>query len=419
MKQFVAKWLAGLARQLIAKYHPQIIGITGSVGKTSTRDAIYAVVSTAFSARKGTKNLNNEFGLPLAIIGSDSPGRNLFGWFGVFLKAYWQLWFGSFPKILVLEMGVDRPNDMDYLLSIARPNIAVITNIGISHYEFFGSQAAVAQEKGKLVSATPSSGAVILNSDNVGANGMREQANAKVIGYGFNPASEVRIQIKSEHFQVPAQSELEVHTPTQNFSAQVPAIGIPHLASCGAAVAVGLYLGLPIEKIQAGLKKYKPVPGRLNLLTGIKRTLVIDDSYNASPDSMREALEILRRMPYHDKVAVLGDMLELGEQSQASHEEIGSMVAGLGFSQLITVGSGGQIIANAARAAGMPADQIHSFATSALAAEHVRDKLIPESAVLVKGSQGVRMEKISKELLADPMSASNVLPRQYGKWLES
>ncbi len=419
MKHFVAKWLASLARQLIAKHHPQIIGITGSVGKTSTRDAIYAVVSTAFSARKGTKNLNNEFGLPLAVIGSDSPGRNIFGWFGVFLKAYWQLWFGSFPKILVLEMGVDRPNDMDYLLSIARPNVAVITNIGISHYEFFGSEAAVANEKGKLVTAVPSSGAVVVNADNVGANNLRERASAKVIGYGFNPASEVRIQIKSELFQVPVQSELEVHTPTQNFSAQVHAIGIPHLASCGAAVAVGLYLGLSIEKIQSGLKKYKPVPGRLNVLNGIKRTIVIDDSYNASPDSVREALEILRRMPHHDKVAVLGDMLELGEQSQTAHEDIGKMVASFQLSQLVTVGRGGQIIAEAAKAAGMPSEHINSFPSSDIAAAHVRDSLIPESAVLVKGSQGVRMEKISKELLADPMSASNVLPRQYGKWLES
>lgn len=418
MKKLVAKWLANLARSLIAKHHPRIIGITGSVGKTSTRDAIYAVVSTAFSARKGTKNLNNEFGLPLAVIGSDSPGRNLFGWLGVFIKAYWQLWFGSFPSTLVLEMGVDRPNDMDYLLSIVKVDIAVVTNIGISHYEFFGSQTAVANEKGKLVLAVKNSGAVILNADNAGAISLRDKASVKVIGYGFNPGSEVRLQIKSERFTLPPQSAIEIHTPTQNFSAQVPAVGVPHLASCGAAVAVGLYLGLSIERIQAGLKKYKPVAGRLNLLAGIKKTLIIDDTYNASPDSMREALEILRRMPHHSKVAVLGDMLELGEQSQAAHQQIGALVAELKPTQLVTAGKLGMVIAETAKASGLSSEQVHSFATSSEAADYLRDALIPESAILVKGSQGVRMEKVSKELLADPMSASNVLARQYGKWLE-
>lgn len=419
MKKFIANWLARLARSLIAKHQPKIIGITGSVGKTSTRDAIYAVVSTAFWARKPARNLNNELGLPLSVIGVDSPGRSPLGWLKVALKGYWQLWFGRFPQILVLEMGVDRPGDMDYLLSIARPDISVVTSIGIAHYEFFKSEDAVMQEKGKIVKAVASNGAVVLNGDNSGSASLKDWTDAKVINYGFSDTADVRLQIISEDFVPPGESELRVHTSTQDLSVTVPAVGVPHLASCGAAIAVGLYLGISLEKIQKGLQNYRPVPGRLSVLKGIKKTTIIDDSYNASPDSVTEALQILRRMPQQHKTAVLGDMLELGELTQKGHEEIGRLAASLQFNQLIVVGEKGRIIAEAALAAGMPVEAIVQFADSSEAAEHIREQLVPESAVLVKGSQGARMERISKELLADPMSASNVLPRQYGKWIAS
>ncbi|HMQ01811.1 MAG TPA: UDP-N-acetylmuramoyl-tripeptide--D-alanyl-D-alanine ligase [Candidatus Doudnabacteria bacterium] len=419
MKKFITKQLANLARQLIKKHQPKIIGITGSVGKTSTRNAIHAVVSTAFLARRGAKNLNNEIGLPLAIIGADSPGRSWFGWLKVFALGYWQLWFGSFPAVLILEMGVDKPGDMDYLLSIARPDIAVITGIGVAHYEFFGSAEAVAQEKGKLALAVPSNGAVILNFDNPTAYQLRQEISAKVIGYGFNQHSDVRLEIIAERFMVPAQSELVAHTSTQELSVQLPAVGVPHMMSAGAAICVGLFLGLPIEKIQRGLSSYKPVAGRLNLLSGIKRTLIIDDTYNASPDSVKEALEILARFPHQHKVAVLGSMLELGELTKASHLEAGKYVVAAKVEKLITVGESGLLIAHGAREAGFPAERIVSFADSRQAANHVRDGLQEGSAILVKGSQGVRMERIVKELLANPMSAARVLTRQYGKWLES
>ncbi|HAG27201.1 TPA: hypothetical protein DCG61_00240 [Patescibacteria group bacterium] len=418
MKQFVAKRLAILARQLIAKHKPKIIGITGSVGKTSARDAIYAVVSTAFWARKGHENYNNELGLPLAILGQKSPGRSAFGWGMILVKGYFSLWFGSFPKVLVLEMGVDKPGDMDYLLSIAKPDIAVITNIGISHYEFFGSTEAVAHEKGKLVTAVSSSGAVILNADNETAYAQRTKTSAKVIGYGFGDQSDVRMQIETEKFVVPAETKLIVHTPTQNFGVTVPAIGLPHISSCGSAVAVGLYLGLSIENIQKGLRSYKPVPGRLNLISGIRKTLIIDDSYNASPDSVNEALQIVNRLPHQHKVVILGDMLELGDLSESAHKKIGTQVGEMKIDKLITVGSLGKIIAEAAKLAGMDSEKIVSFNDSKEASDHIRTGLVPESAILIKGSQGVRMERISKELLADPMSATNLLPRQYGSWLE-
>ncbi len=419
LKQLVQKWLADLARKIIAKHNPKIIGITGSVGKTSTRDAIYAVVSTAFSARKGNKNFNNELGMPFAILGADSPGRNIVKWLWVFLKGYIILYIGSYPQVLILEMGVDKPGDMDYLLSIAKPDIAVLTYIGLSHYEFFHSREAVALEKSKLLSGLRDNGAAIINGDNDLVKQQANKAPGKVISYGFDEGNDVQISVLEERLASPAATNIKVHTHFSEFEARVNGIGKPHVASCAAAIAVGLNLNISVDHILEGLERYKPSPGRLNILKGIKQSIIIEDSYNASPTSMKEALAILSRMPQQQKVAVLGDMLELGDISQSSHEEIGSLVVASGVSRLITVGPQAKIILDSAVAHGFDEQQAHWFPTSSEAKDFVRETLAPATAILIKGSQGVRMEKISKEILLEPQSAPQYLPRQYGKWLEN
>lgn len=419
MKQFVQKWLAGLARQIIAKHQPIVIGITGSVGKTSTRDAIFAVVKKAYSVRKGEKNFNNEFGLPFTIIGTDGPERNPLKWLWLFAKGYLILWFGSFPKVLIAEMGVDRPGDMDYLLSIAKPNIAVITNIGMSHYEYFKSYEAVSLEKGKLVEALPEDGTAVISNDNELARAQTKKTSSKVITFGFADSSNVKILISAEKFSVPVQTTALIKTNFNDFEVVFNAIGKPHAEAVAAAVAVGLNLNIPVEKIKSGITHYKAVPGRLNFLNGIKHTVLIDDTYNASPDSMKEALDLLSRAPQQKKVAILGDMLELGELSQSSHEEIGAMVGRMNLEMLVTVGSLGRIFHDSALHNGMLEDKVFWFETGDEATEFVLQHLPEESIVLVKGSQGVRMEKVSKVLLADQSTAGQVLPRQYGKWLSS
>lgn len=417
MKKVVQRWLASLASRIIAKHKPKVIGITGSVGKTSTRDAIYAVVSTAFSVRKGEKNFNNEFGLPFAILGVDTPGRNPIKWLWVFVKGYLILLTGFMPKVLILEMGVDKPGDMDYLVGIARPDIAVITNIGISHYEFFQTHQAVAEEKGKIVAVLSPNGVAILNADNDLTKQQASKTHGKVITYGFGEGSDVRVRVIEEGFNPPVKSDIEVITHYGSFTASVNAVGAPHISAIAAAVAVGLNLEIHQEDILKGLQRYKPVPGRLNFIPGVKRTIILDDSYNASPDSVREALSILGRAPQNQKVVILGDMLELGELSEQSHRDIGEAVAQLNPLKFIGVGSLAKIMIEAAVAAGYSRGKTEWFANSDVAKEAIRNSIEPESIILVKGSQGARMEKISKELLLEPASASLVLPRQYGKWI--
>ena len=195
-KSILQKLLASLARAIIKKYKPMVIVVTGSVGKTSTRMAIYDVLKTTRRVRTAEKNFNNEIGVPLAILGIDHQGKNVFAWIWVLKRAWLQLiiFTKQYPEILVLEYGVDRPGDMDHLISIARPDIAVVTAIGDvpAHIEFFADADAVADEKAKLVQALSIEGYAILNHDDYAVYDMKEKTKAHVMTYGFEEHADVR-----------------------------------------------------------------------------------------------------------------------------------------------------------------------------------------------------------------------------------
>jgi UDP-N-acetylmuramyl pentapeptide synthase len=416
MRFIIEPFLAFYSRRILAKYKPIVIGITGSVGKTSTRAAVFSVVGQKYRAYTPPKNLNDKIGLPMGIIGMDSPGRSFWGWMKVFWRAK-TLWIlpRKYPEVLVLEYGIDRVGEMDQLLKIAKPNIGVITSIGISHYEFFKSAEVIEQEKGKLVEVLSVDATAVINADNEIALRQREKTEAAVISYGH--AGGVRLTNTEETLTDAPATVLHITTPTREFSARIAAVGETHRSSCMAAVAVAEALQIETDLIQKGLAAYRPVPGRLNVFGGLKRSVVIDDTYNAAPDSMHEALELLARFPGGHKIAVLGDMRELGALSDDAHKAVGTQVAGISPSHLVTVGAGGKIIAEAAVAAGYSDEQVESFDTSDEARLTVQALMREGSVVLVKGSQFVRMEKISKEIMAEPMRAEELLCRQYGKWL--
>lgn len=419
LKQWVQKLLTDLARAVIRRHQPVIIGITGSVGKTSARDAIFAVVETSFTARKPYKNLNNEFGLPLSILGEDSPGRNPLAWLLVFTKGLIAWLFGPFPKVLVLEMGIDRPGDMDYLLSIAKPDISVVTSIGLSHYEFFKTMDVVAREKGKIVEVLPSEATAILNADNDQTSALVNRTKAKVLKYGLRQPADIKVEIKQENLIEPASTTLNFTIGEKNFEVVVPVVGEAHISALTSAVAVGVALNIHHDAIKQGLQNYRPVPGRLNVLSGIKGSVLIDDTYNSAPESARVALELLSRHPAKNKIAVLGDMLELGDESESAHLSLGQLVAELKLTRLMSYGASAKLIADGAIGKGMDASDVEVFSDQEALAKQLLGLLNSDTAVLIKGSQGVRMEKITKELLAKPMTASTVLCRQYGKWLDS
>lgn len=419
MRIFVEPLLAFLARKIVVKYKPKIVGITGSVGKTSTRAAVFAVLSQRYSAYTPPKNLNDKIGLPLGIIGMDSPGKSMIGWIKVLLRASLLLLFKQkYPEVLVLEYGIDRVGEMQQLLAIATPNVSVLTSIGFSHYEFFTDIETVAREKGYILQALSSDGTAVLNGDDERVLAQAPTVKGAVVTYGRG-AQTVSLVEKVESFTDTPSTTLLVRTSHFSLSLRIPALGTPHVSAALAAVAVAEAMGVEESAIVRGLSVYRPVPGRLNIIDGLRRSWVIDDTYNASPDSMYEALALLGRIPGSHKMAVLGDMLELGSVSDAEHASVGEQVATLGVNHLVTVGPSGKIIAEAACAAGLPEERVISFDTSAQATVTVQELMREGSIVLVKGSQGTRMERITKEIMAEPMRASDLLCRQYGKWLHS
>ena len=416
------KLLAWFGKKVIAKYQPLVIGVTGSIGKTSTRHAIAAVLSAKYTVREPEKNYNNELGIPFTIIGThglDEGGGKL-GWLRIFAKAARVLWFPTnYPKVAVLEFGIDHPGDMDHLLKIVQPSIAVLTTIGISHKEFFNTEKEIAHEKGKMAAGLPSDGTFIYNIDDTHVKEQTSRTTANLLSFGINNPADIKVENVEERLGLKPSTTITIQTPTRKIIARVYVVGAAHIGAITAAVAVAEKMEVETDLILKGLNNYRPVPGRLNIIAGIKHSTIIDDTYNAAPLSMTEALNLLYRFPEENKMAVLGDMLELGDLTQSSHQKIGQLAASMKLGSLVTVGEFGKIIGDSAKMAGMPSDRIHWFETSDKARKPVQDMLVPGSTVLIKGSQGARMEKVTKEIMAEPMRAGELLCRQYGKWLDS
>ena len=424
--------LKKLAQAVVDKYQPKIIGITGSVGKTTTKEAILMVLAKKYRVRGNIKNYNNEIGLPLTILGLESPGRSLFGWLAVISAAIRLIYKNDpdYPEFVVLEMGVDHPGDMNYLLSIVQPIIGVATAVGQAHLEFFGSQDKIAQEKGQLIASLPLGGYGILNADDQRVMAMASKSKAKIITYGSGPQAEVRasdLSFNYERTNHPSAQNLSGLAFKLNYHGSVVPLVIPLIiseaavSSILAAVAVGLSQELGLLDIADALSSFRVPKGRLNVLPGSRERVLLDDSYNASPTSVAAALNILSRLPADSasqRVAVLGDMLELGVDSPAEHRRLGQIIAQLSIGQLILIGPLAELIGQEAKQQGW-SGRIDNFLNAETAIKSI-DELIPSAAVvLLKGSQGARIEKLTKALLADQTQAADYLVRQEGRWLDS
>jgi UDP-N-acetylmuramoyl-tripeptide--D-alanyl-D-alanine ligase len=426
MKKLLEFKLKILAKLIIWRYRPKVIGISGSVGKTSAREAISLVLATRFRVGQTLKNYNNEIGLPLTILGLESPGSSLFGWALLFLKALKMFIFKDkkYPEVLVLEMGIDRPGDMKYLTSIVRPDIGVITMISESHLEYFKTIENTIKEKGELVKQIKPGGAAVLNFDSQAALAVKEMTKVKVYTYGQQDGAD----LKAEDFN--ENEKLDLDNLALNFKinyqgAVVPiyipqVVAISALYSSLAAAVVGSILGLNLIEIAQALKNLKMPLGRMNIIPGIKRTTIVDDTYNASPDSTKSALWSLARVNIGSgrKVAVLGDMLELGTYSVSGHNLVGAELVKAGFDLLISVGEKARDIAFGAKENGLSPDYIFSFNNSKEAALFVQERIKTGDLILIKGSQGARMEIITKEIMAEPLLAKQLLVRQEDKWIK-
>ncbi len=399
------------------------MAITGTVGKTSTKDAIALILATKFNVRKSEKSYNSELGVPLTIIGAKSAWNNFFQWFivllrgiGVILKKREPTRAGGYPQWLVLEMGVGKPKDMERLVSWVFPNIAVFTALAEIpvHVEKFQSPEELIREKAKLMTVLKKDDYLILNGDDKMVLELKKGIDTKIITYGFEDGSDL------------TASNYNISPDGITFKADYKGTIIPvrmsnvfgrqYVYTALAALAVGISLELNLVETVEMLSKFKPPPGRLNLLEGIKNSFILDDTYNSSPVAVLAALEVLKSLPAERKIAVLGDMLELGKFTIEEHKKLGRLVKEYNVDLLFTVGPRAKFIADEARAVGFNSENIFEFSNSNEAKKPLQEKIKQRDLILVKGSQAMRTEKIIEETMLHPELKEQLLVRQEKEW---
>jgi len=426
VKKILERKLKLLARLILRRYRPTIIGITGSLGKTSAKEAIHQVLSGHLSVRMSQKNYNNEIGLPLTVIGADSAGHSLWGWLAIFFRALLLILIKdkSYPRVLILEMGVDRPGDMAYLTAIAPPTVGLVTAVSYSHLEYFGTVANIKKEKQALIENTDSQGLSILNYDNEATRSMAAASRARVLTYGLQDGADLKAQDIAYNF-TKGNYELAGLNFKMNYRGSIVPVFMDHVLSetaiyaALAAGAVGIYFEMNLVDIARALRGFYLPKGRMNILAGIKHSFIIDDTYNSSPEAALAAVDILGRIKTDDnaaKYAVLGDMLEIGAYTEEGHRRLGEAVVKSGIRHLIAVGERSRDIIRGATAAGLADDFIFYFDRSEEAGQFLQNRIKAGDVILVKGSQGMRMEKVVKEIMAEPERAGELLVRQGKEW---
>lgn len=353
----------------------RVIGITGSVGKSTTKELVAEVLNQHYRTLKNPGNLNNEIGLPLTILNLSEGYQRA-----------------------VLEMGFYVPGEISLLCDLALPQIGVVTNIGTVHAERAGSQETIAKGKAELVQALPPApeGVAILNYDDPWVRKMAEQTSARVFFYGLDPEAELwadnveGLGLEGIRFRL--------HFHNEVISMRVPMIGRHSVHTALRAAAVGLVEGLTWQEIFNGLRS-EHTQLRLVAVRSTSGALILDDTYNASPQSTLAALNLLDELEGH-KVAVLGDMLELGPYERQGHEMVGVRAAEV-VDQLITIGERARTIAHAAWQSGLSKKVIREVDDSDQAIELLKTQLSPRDVVLIKGSHGMRMDRIVAALETD------------------
>lgn len=421
LKSLFAFFLALLSKVVIRKYRPRIVMVTGSVGKTSTKDAVAAVLASRFLVRKSEKSFNSEFGVPFTIFGVANPWGNPIAWLSLVKNALALILLPNhYPNMLVLEVGADQPGDLARILRIAQPDAVVVTRLPDIpvHVEAYASPEEVREEEFSPAYALPAGAPLIISSDDAFALSMAARSSANVSTYGLASDADVRIMQYGFHDGEQAVTGMRAELLIDGKREEVHvlgSVGKTQVLPAVAAIAIGRAHGIdPAEAIGA-LATYEPPAGRGRLLEGKNTTVLIDDTYNASPAAAEEALETLKNFPHAKRrIVILGDMLELGRYSVSEHERIGTLAADAA-DVVISVGIRARAYAEAARAAGVPAARTLSFDDSRTAASALAGKFEAGDVILVKGSQSIRMERVVEALLAHPSDA-NRLVRQEPQW---
>jgi UDP-N-acetylmuramoyl-tripeptide--D-alanyl-D-alanine ligase len=367
------KALQTLAGRVLAEHPLKVVGITGSIGKTTTKEFTAALLAPHFAVLKSEGNFNNQIGLALTLLRLEKH-----------------------HQAAVLEMGMSAPGEIKALTGIAPPDVAVITNINPVHLEFLKTMENIAAAKKEILDGMKNGGTAVLNGDDLLIRKIAERSKAKKITFGYSKDCDIQARnLKRLGYD---GMGFDLKYGREERAIRLPFLTESYVSNLLAALGVAFAFSLPLEKVEKPLRELKPFAKRGILLRLGHRIMMIDDSYNSNPKALESALQNLSTLPAKRKVAVLGDMLELGETTSSFHKDAGRQVVLSGWDLLVTVGPLSLHIADGAMISGMSPERIFSFQDSEDAAEHVTGLLQDGDLVLVKGSRGIRMEKIVEKM---------------------
>lgn len=364
-----------LATHHRSRFDIHVVAVTGSNGKTTTKDMVANVLAQRRRTLKTEGNFNNKIGVPYTLF--RLSGRH---------------------QAAVIEMGVDQQGQTTRLCEIARPTIGLITNIGPDHLEFFGSMEGSAQAKAELLDLLPAEGAAVLNADDSYFDYLAARAQCRVVSFGFSEKADVRALDVTSDVRSGTTFQLLLPGKSRPTTVRIKVHGLHNAMNALAAAAVGAVLNMSGATIAQGLGRFRPAAMRSQVVThhGVQ---IINDCYNANPASMKAAIQLLAQWtPARERVAVLGDMLELGPEARRMHREVGQFLAAQQVSRLIVCGSLGREIAEGARQSGMAEAQIAEAVDAAAAADYLKTVLRQHDVVLVKASRGLKMEQVVQVL---------------------
>lgn len=419
LKSIIIFKLRIFSKILLWRKKPRIFAITGSAGKTSTKEFLATFLKNEYSVMAPSEGYNTDIGATLALFKEKAPRdpysfRTAPKWAAILMRAGLKtLTMKDFPEILVVEMGADKPGDIRYLTSIFKPELGIILSVLPVHLLEFGNIENIAAEKTELAAAIKSGGKLIINADDEKVLEMAKSTNETVITFGKRAGSDYEIKnLKSDLKGL--SFELENKGQTYKFNGRL--YGEHMVYPLAASIVAAAEEGVSFEKIAKTVATLKPFKGRMNVLEGINGSVIIDDSYNANPQSMVRALEFLSGQSGR-KIALLGNMNELGDYEKEGHETVGREAA-KSADMLLTVGElARDILAKEAVVASLSAQKVHSFMDPEEAGKWLKKKLKAGDIVLVKGSQNkVRLEKAVREIMAHPDEAPDVLVRQSSFW---
>jgi UDP-N-acetylmuramyl pentapeptide synthase len=422
LKHIVITIITWEARLVLARFKPGVIAITGSVGKTTTKDAVFAAVSAKLRARKSVKSANSEIGVPLTILGLGNAWNSPWRWALNIVKGAGTLMSREYPEWLVLEVGADHPGDIRALATWLRPDIAIITGVPDIpvHVENFRSPDELLREKRALAEYLKPGGKLIVNGDDPRMRALQGEFRGVCIRYGLSEENDFFASHGMVLYEANKPIGLQCRVNHAEFSIPVTllgGLGRPRMYAAAAALAAASAAGVDEVSAAQELGRWAPPPGRERIIAGERGAVIIDDTYNSSPVAAHAALDTLKEVNATRRIAMLGDMMELGKYSADAHRQVGIHAAQVA-DILITVGVRARKIAEAARDAGMPEGAIRQYEMdeAARAGDELEEELREGDVVLVKGSQAVRMEKTVLEMMAEPERAAELLVRMEPEW---